>query len=99
MEMVFEWNIEETRANLMKHGLSFEEAKAVFGDPLSLTFPDDYHSDSEDRDITVGRSERGKVLLVVHVDDWQPEDTQIVRIISCRRATPSERRIYGQGED
>jgi uncharacterized DUF497 family protein len=74
---------------IVKHGVSFEEATTVFGDPLSETFPDYNHSLEEQRFIIVGASESGKILVVAHMDDGE-----LARIISAREATPGERKSY-----
>jgi uncharacterized protein len=99
MELIFEWDENKARENLRKHKVSFEEAKTAFNDPLLITFPDEYHSDYEDRYISIGISAKSRVLLVVHTEREQNEDTLIVRIISCRKATSSERRVYEEGEN
>ena len=90
--MIFEWDKRKAKANDAKHGVSFEEASTVFGDPLSLTVYDPLHSDSEDRFVTIGLSADSEMLVVVHVDR---EDR--VRIISARHATRRETRNYEQG--
>jgi uncharacterized DUF497 family protein len=64
--LTFEWDSRKARSNLAKHGVSFEEAATVFGDPLSLTIPDSEHSLAEKRYITMGRAFNGKLLVVVH---------------------------------
>jgi len=94
MELIFEWNENKAKQNLRKHKVSFEEAKTVFNDPLLITFPDEYHSDEEERYLSIGLSARDKILLVVHTEQEENEKAVIIRIISCRRATVSERRTY-----
>jgi uncharacterized protein len=64
----FEWDDAKARSNQAKHGVSFEEASTVFGDPLSLTIHDPMHSQVEDRFIIVGRSHLRKLLVVVHTE-------------------------------
>ena len=54
MALVFEWDAGKEKTNLAKHGVEFDEAKTVFGDPLLLTYPDDQYSDAEDRFISIG---------------------------------------------
>ncbi len=54
----------KTALNLIKHGVSFKDAATVFGDPLAITFPDPDHSVEENRFITIGLSERGKLLII-----------------------------------
>jgi uncharacterized protein len=77
---------------LAKHGVSFDEAATVFGDPLALTYFDPDHSDDEDRFLTFGISSTGDLLVVSHTD--RDDKT---RIISARQATRRERNSYEQG--
>jgi len=89
--MHFDWDPRKADLNLEKHSISFEEACSVFMDPKATQFYDDGHSESEDRFIMLGMSSFLRVLVVCHaVRD--PGD--IVRIISARKATKSERRHY-----
>jgi uncharacterized DUF497 family protein len=99
MELLFEWDENKVRENLKKHKVSFEEAKTVFNDPLLITFPDEEHSQTEDRYISIGTSAPNKVLLVIHTERETAEDTLIIRLISCRKATASEQKTYEEGED
>jgi uncharacterized protein len=87
----FEWDAPKSIANVRKHGVSFEEAATVFGDPLAVTFPDPDHSTEESRFVTIGQSHRELLLVVVHVDR-----KRAIRIISARRATKRERDTYEQ---
>ncbi len=87
--MEFEWNPSKAAENLRKHKISFHEAATVFGDFLSTTGPDPDHSADEHRYITVGFSDRGRLLMVAHV-----ERRERIRIISPRKLTRSERRTY-----
>lgn len=88
--MRFEWDPRKAAINLAKHGVSFEEASSVFGDPLAVTIRDPLHSSGEVRFVTLGQSSKGHVVVVVHTD------RDVIRIISARRATPRERREYGE---
>jgi uncharacterized DUF497 family protein len=90
--MEFEWDPEKAARNLARHGVSFQEAATVFGDPLAVTYFDPDHSEEEDRFLTFGHSSEGRLLVVSHTD--REERT---RIISARRVTPSERRTYEEG--
>ncbi len=90
--MRFEWDRDKAKSNVSKHGITFEEATTVFGDPLSLTIPDPLHSQAEDRFVTIGVSSRQRTLVVVHAD--RGDD---VRIISARVATRRERKRYEEG--
>ena len=92
MKLRFEWDEEKAKANLKKHRVSFEEATTVFLDPFSMTIPDPDHSVEEQRFIDIGSSDKGRVLVVVYT-----ERGSNIRIISCRKATPSERTLYEEG--
>ncbi len=90
----FEWNDEKADSNLRKHGISFEEAKSVFYDSLSVTIPDILHSTEECRFIITGYSDEQRQIVVAHTDR-----NDKIRIISARLATPSERKKYEQKTD
>lgn len=85
----FEWDPEKAKANLSKHGVSFEEAVTAFGGPLSMNMPDPDHSEGEQRFIVLGMSDRYRLLVVSYTD--RPPWT---RIISARLATRHERKQY-----
>ena len=87
--MRFAWDQKKASNNLAKHGVSFEEAATVFGDPLSNTFPDPDHSMAEQGFIIIGLSEQGRIVVVAHTDDGD-----VVRVISAREATRGERKSY-----
>jgi uncharacterized DUF497 family protein len=87
--MEFEWDSVKAESNETKHGVSFLESATVFGDVLSLTFPDPDHSDEEDRFITIGMSHRQRLLIVSHTNREER-----LRIISARETTRSERKQY-----
>ena len=87
--MRFAWNEKKAASNLVKHGVSFEEASTVFGDPLSNAFPDTDHSVEEQRFVIIGSSQQGRILVVAHTDDGE-----LVRVISAREATHGERKSY-----
>jgi uncharacterized DUF497 family protein len=87
--MHFEWDARKARENLRKHGISFAEASSVFFDPLSATGEDPDASIGEQRFVTFGRSSLGQVLVIAHT-----ERRDAIRIISARRATRAERRLY-----
>ena len=89
--MKFDWDDTKANANWAKHGVSFQEATTVFGDPLAGTFPDPDHSYGEERWLTVGISFAGRLLVVAHT-----EHEVIFRIISAREATTHERNRYEQ---
>ena len=87
--MQFDWDPNKAVRNLTDHGVSFEEATTVFGDPLSETYDDPDHSLTERRFILIGTSEQGRLLFIAHTDDGQ-----IIRIISAREPTRGERKYY-----
>jgi uncharacterized DUF497 family protein len=89
VSIVFTWHSRKEAANRKKHGVTFEEAMTVFGDPLSITIPEPVHSLDEIRFIIVGRSQAQRLLVVVHV-----EQGDRIRIISARSATRRERKDY-----
>ena len=91
MTLAFEWDPDKARANLAKHGVGFLEASTVLGDPLSLTIRDPGHSEGEQRFVSMGMSERRRLLVVAHT-----ERGKRIRIISARRATRREQRDYEQ---
>jgi uncharacterized DUF497 family protein len=68
MSLEFEWDDDKARKNFKQHGVSFEEASTVFGDPLAITIPDPLHSEVEDRFITLGESHGRRLVVVVSTD-------------------------------
>ena len=84
---IFEWDPRKDSANLEKHGITFSEATAVFGDPLARIFADEDHSADEPREIIVGHSREKRLLLVCFTER---EDGR-VRVVSARRAARRER--------
>lgn len=89
MALEFDWDSNKASSNFKKHGVSFNEAATVFGDPLASTFSDPDHSQEESRFITIGLSNLNKILVVSHTDHHGS-----IRIISARRVTRHERRFY-----
>lgn len=94
-ELRFEWDRAKAVANERKHGVSFDEARTVFGDAYALHEYDGEHSWQEDRFIIIGRSELHRVLFVVYVERTE----MTMRLISARRATLREKRIYEEKAD
>ena len=94
----FDWDDAKAKINLVKHKVSFEEGKTIFKDPFLITYPDESHSDDEDRLISIGKSINEKLLLVVHLEKIEMPNRILIRIISCRRATHNERKLYEEGE-
>jgi uncharacterized protein len=88
----FDWDPAKARENLRKHGVSFEEAQTVFDDESALLLDDPDHSVGEQRFVLLGLSAPLRVLLVVH--SYRVDD-DVIRLISARKATRSERAQYG----
>lgn len=91
MKLQFEWDEVKDKENQRKHGICFEEAKTIFNDSHSITINDPTHSIEETRFIDIGLSINNRILVVSYT-----ERQEKIRIISCRKATLSERRIYEQ---
>jgi uncharacterized DUF497 family protein len=91
--MKFEWDKNKEKTNILKHGVTFEEASYVFADPFVLSKFDDDHSDDEDRYILLGKSLSETILVVIHTFKDQ-NGIELVRIISARKATKKERKVY-----
>ena len=87
--MQFAWDSRKARSNLRKHGVSFEEASTVFLDPVGRIHDDPDHSVGETREIIVGHSTAGRLLLVCFT-----ERGDVVRIINARCPDRDERRDY-----
>jgi len=88
-DSVFRWDAKKARSNVLKDDVTFIEAATVFPDSISVTVGDPLHSTEESRFVTIGRSKRGRTLVVVH-----SEFGDAIRIISARLATRRERRDY-----
>lgn len=89
MNLQFEWDDHKAKLNLTKHGITFEEAKAIFLDPLAYIFDDEWHSIGEQREIIIGHDDQNRLLLVSFT-----ERNQVIRIISARLTTQKERKKY-----
>ena len=87
--MQFEWDPEKDQENRAKHGVSFDEASSIFGDPFAVTIDDPDHSSEEYRLLTTGYSNQQRLLIVAHTD----RDERI-RIINARDVAAAERRVY-----
>jgi len=86
---IFEWDSKKAEPNARKHGVTFDEAATVFGDPLNLLMPDPDHSLNQERYLVLGMSSRQRLLVVAFAE--RPPRT---RLISARRVEPLERRHY-----
>ena len=89
--ITFEWDNSKDKSNQKKHGVSFDEARSVFFDENAVQFYDEAHSTDEDRFIMLGLSLKARVLVVCHCER---SDGEIIRIISARKATKSEKKYY-----
>ncbi len=87
----FEWDEDKNKSNIKKHKISFEEAKSVFYDERARLIYDPEHSDQEDRFIILGLSQKLRELIVSHC---YRSEKEIIRIISARKATNSEKESY-----
>jgi uncharacterized DUF497 family protein len=83
----FEWDEDKAASNIQKHGIDFADAVGVFDDPLAFSMPDD--APGEQRFVGLGTDILGRLLVVVYTFRGEK-----IRIISARRATPSERKTY-----
>jgi uncharacterized protein len=90
--MRFEWDPKKAEKNLMKHGVTFQEAATVFGDPLAITFQDPDHSTVEERQLTFGQSLQRRLIVVSHT-----ERGKRTKIKNARLMDGKERVIYEEG--
>lgn len=90
MSLVCEWDASKAKTNLRKHSVRFEEAMTVFDDPLAVIFRDEDHSSEEMREIIIGRSILGRLLLVFFTERSQG----VIRIFSARPVSRRERQNY-----
>jgi uncharacterized protein len=94
--MLFEWDENKNLGNIAKHGLEFQQAKQVFEDPNLLTFEDTRFSYAEVREISIGQlllTTQSKIIIIVVV---HTDRKGVIRIISARKASKQERKIYEQ---
>ena len=90
--MRFEWDPAKAARNARKHGVSFDEARECFEDPLALVLDEPRH---RDRLILIGESRRARLVFTVYAE----RSAGVIRIISARKATPHERRLYEEDEE
>jgi len=90
-DLYFDWSEAKNKANVRKHGVSFEEAKSVFFDEYALLIADPDHSENEDRFVLLGLSAKLRLLLVCHC--FEANDG-LIRVISCRKANRKEMSLY-----
>jgi uncharacterized DUF497 family protein len=89
MPITFTWDRRKSAVNERKHKTTFEEAITVFNDPREIMMPDPEHSDNEERFVSIGLSERGRLITVVYT-----ETEEAIRIISARPASRLEQSQY-----
>ena len=94
MKYVFEWDYRKAKTNIQKHHISFEDATSVFRDEKMLSIFDQAHSDEEERWITIGMDLKSRTLVVIHTFITVNEEHTKIRIISARKATKKEQKIY-----
>jgi uncharacterized DUF497 family protein len=87
----FEWEASKAASNIQKHGITFEEARTVFFDERARLINDPDHSESEDRFILLGFSSSLRVIVVCHC---YRSEGNVIRIISARKATATEKKAY-----
>jgi len=90
-KLIFEWDDTKNEINQKKHGVTFEEAQAVFFDENAIQFDDPDHSIDEERFLLLGFNRNFKVLVVCHC--FRSRES-IIRIISARKATKKEQKVY-----
>lgn len=93
----FDWDPAKAESNRRKHGVAFEDAMGVFGDPLALSRLDEESGQGEERWVTIGRNPASNMLLVVHTYVELSAERAAIRIISARRPTRREVRQYENG--
>lgn len=93
----FDWDPVKAHGNRRKHGVTFEQAATVFSDPLAVSVPDDDHSGTDERWVTLGCARNGMLLVISHAYHEAGINAADVRIISARPATKHERRQYESG--
>lgn len=91
--MKFEWDTKKNEANKTKHGICFEKAKEIFNDPLTLSFLDERFHYLEERWISMGRCDDEMLVVVAHLY-YNANGSEVIRIISARKASPKERKFY-----
>lgn len=92
----FEWDPRKARFNIDNHGVAFDEAASVFKDSNAVSIFDPDHSETEEKWITLGISEKGRLLVVIHTFIEESQDTVAIRLISSRKAEKKEIKKYGE---
>jgi len=97
MNYNFEWDSSKAKTNILKHKIDFESAVSVFKDKNAISIFDEKHSENEDRWITIGLDIETRTLVVIHTFISVDQDNCNVRMISARKATKIEEKIYKEG--
>jgi uncharacterized DUF497 family protein len=87
----YQWDPAKAEANVKKHGVEFADAVGVFEDPTAITI-EDPQAEGEQRFISMGMDVLGRIIVVAYT--YRGDD---VRLISARRATKKEVRVYEKG--
>lgn len=95
--MIFEWDEKKNKVNKKKHGILFDEACLVFMDPYHITvFDPDHSHDDEERWITIGKTVRQGIIIIIHTDRSTDDKETVLRIISARKANKFESAQYSK---
>jgi uncharacterized DUF497 family protein len=94
VKYIFEWDYKKAKTNILKHQISFEDATSVFKDENMISIFDEKHSENEDRWITIGMDLKTRTLVVVHTFVFFDKETTKIRVISARKATKKEQKVY-----
>ena len=97
MRYVFEWDPDKAHGNQRRHGIRFDQAATVFHDPHALSIFDDDHSHTEDRWVTLGLDQAGRLLTIIHTFQTLEPMVCRIRLISARKATRREQQHYTEG--
>lgn len=97
MKCTFEWDPQKAQVNVQKHDIRFSQAATIFRDPNALSIFDEAHSQDEERWITLGIDNLGRLLVVIHTFREMASEQWKIRLISARKATKSEIKQYQEG--
>jgi len=97
MNYNFEWDPNKAKSNISKHKISFEDAISVFKDENAISIFDDKHSLNEDRWVTIGLDKKTRTLVVIHTFIEINNNNCNIRIVSARKATKKEIKLYQEG--
>ena len=93
IDVRFEWDRKKELTNFRNHGVEFEEAKTVFYDERAIEFYDENHFSKEVRYLMIGLSSKFRILIVSYTIR-KGSDEDLIRIISSRKATQNEQKVY-----